>query len=97
MTIDLVTRRDPAVVLEEARKAAVAIKSVIDAKLVTPGGLALTLATEMLTNEGHDVFDKQDSNSRPSTGWSPSCARAFRARRWCCCSTRSMPTQTPSG
>ena len=72
-------------------------KSVIDAKLVTPGGLALTLATEMLTNEGHDVFDKQDSNSRPSTGWSPSCARAFRARRWCCCSTRSMPTQTPSG
>lgn len=35
-------------------------KSVIDAKLVTPGGMALTLATEMLTNEGHEVFDKQD-------------------------------------
>ena len=32
VTIDLVTRRDPAVVLEEARKAAIAIKSVIDAK-----------------------------------------------------------------
>lgn len=35
-------------------------KSVIDAKLVTPGGMALTLATETLTNEGHEVFDKQD-------------------------------------
>ncbi|MDP2325671.1 MAG: hypothetical protein Q8N51_16825 [Gammaproteobacteria bacterium] len=35
-------------------------KSVIDAKLVTPSGLALTLATETLTNEGHDLFDKQD-------------------------------------
>ena len=33
---------------------------VLDAKLVTPCGLALTLATEMLTNEGHDEFDKQD-------------------------------------
>ena len=31
-TIDLVTRRDPTVVLEEARRAAIAIKSVIDAK-----------------------------------------------------------------
>jgi hypothetical protein len=35
-------------------------KCVLDAKLVTPGGLALTLATETLTNEGHEVFDKQD-------------------------------------
>ena len=34
--------------------------SVIDAKLVTPSGLALTLATEILTNEGHEDFDKQD-------------------------------------
>ena len=33
---------------------------VLDAKLVTPGGMALTLATEMLTNEGHQEFDKQD-------------------------------------
>jgi len=34
--------------------------NVLDAKLVTPGGMALTLATEPLTNEGHDQFDKQD-------------------------------------
>jgi len=33
---------------------------VLDAKLVTPSGLALTLATEMITNKGHDAFDKQD-------------------------------------
>jgi hypothetical protein len=35
-------------------------KSGIGAKPVTPGGMALTLATETLTNEGHEVFDKQD-------------------------------------
>jgi hypothetical protein len=33
---------------------------VLDAKLVTPCGMALTLASEMLTNEGNEVFDKQD-------------------------------------
>jgi len=33
---------------------------VLDAKLVTPCGMALTLATEMLTNEGNNEFDKQD-------------------------------------
>jgi hypothetical protein len=33
---------------------------VLDAKLVTPCGMALSLATEMLTNEGNDAFDKQD-------------------------------------
>ena len=33
---------------------------VLDAKLVTPCGMALTLATEMLTNEGNEDFDKQD-------------------------------------
>jgi len=33
---------------------------VLDAKLVTPCGMALTLATEMLTNEGNNAFDKQD-------------------------------------
>jgi hypothetical protein len=33
---------------------------VLDAKLVTPCGMALTLATEMLTNEGNEKFDKQD-------------------------------------
>ena len=33
---------------------------VLDAKLVTPSGLALTLATERLTNEGNEQFDKQD-------------------------------------
>lgn len=33
---------------------------VLDAKLVTPCGLALTLASEMLTNEGNETFDKQD-------------------------------------
>jgi hypothetical protein len=33
---------------------------VLDAKLVTPNGMALTLATEMLTNENHQEFDKQD-------------------------------------
>jgi len=33
---------------------------VLDAKLVSPCGLALTLASEMLTNEGHKEFDKQD-------------------------------------
>lgn len=33
---------------------------VLDAKLVTPCGMALTLASEMLTNEGNDFFDKQD-------------------------------------
>lgn len=33
---------------------------VLDAKLVTPCGLALSLASEVLTNEGHQQFDKQD-------------------------------------
>jgi hypothetical protein len=33
---------------------------VLDAKLLTPCGMALSLATEMLTNEGHEQFDKQD-------------------------------------
>jgi len=33
---------------------------VLDAKLVTPCGMALSLASEMLTNEGNEVFDKQD-------------------------------------
>jgi hypothetical protein len=33
---------------------------VLDAKLVTQSGMALTLATEMLTNEGNENFDKQD-------------------------------------
>lgn len=33
---------------------------VLDAKLVTPCGMALTLASEMLTNEDHKEFDKQD-------------------------------------
>lgn len=33
---------------------------VLDAKLVTPSGMALSLATEPLTNEGHEDFDKQD-------------------------------------
>jgi len=33
---------------------------VLDAKLLTPCGMALTLATEPLTNEGNKAFDKQD-------------------------------------
>jgi len=33
---------------------------VLDAKLLTPCGMALTLATEMLTNEGYEQFEKQD-------------------------------------
>jgi hypothetical protein len=33
---------------------------VLDAKLLTPCGMALTLATEPLTNEGNETFDKQD-------------------------------------
>ena len=33
---------------------------VLDAKLVTPCGMALSLACEMLTNEGNEEFDKQD-------------------------------------
>jgi hypothetical protein len=33
---------------------------VLDAKLLTPCGMALTLATETLTNEGNEAFDKQD-------------------------------------
>jgi hypothetical protein len=33
---------------------------VLDAKLLTPCGMALSLATEMLTNEGYAQFDKQD-------------------------------------
>ena len=33
---------------------------VLDAKLLTPCGMALSLATEMLTNEGNEQFDKQD-------------------------------------
>lgn len=33
---------------------------VLDAKLLTPCGMALSLASEMLTNEGNQVFDKQD-------------------------------------
>jgi hypothetical protein len=33
---------------------------VLDAKLLTPCGMALTLATEPLTNEGNKTFDKQD-------------------------------------
>jgi hypothetical protein len=38
--------------------------SVLDAKLITSTGMALTLATEMLTNEGHSTFDKQDCESK---------------------------------
>lgn len=34
--------------------------SVLDAKLVTANGMALSLATEMLSNEGNTEFDKQD-------------------------------------
>lgn len=41
--------------------------SVVDAKLVTPNGMALTLATERLTNEGHEVFDKQDCELKAFT------------------------------
>jgi len=33
---------------------------VLDAKLLTPCGMALSLATEWLTNEGNQFFDKQD-------------------------------------
>ena len=33
---------------------------VLDAKLVSPCGMALSLASEMLTNEGNASFDKQD-------------------------------------
>ena len=33
---------------------------VLDAKLLTPCGMALSLASEMLTNEGNEQFDKQD-------------------------------------
>jgi len=33
---------------------------VLDAKLITPCGMALSLATERLTNEGNEQFDKQD-------------------------------------
>lgn len=33
---------------------------VLDAKLVTPCGMALTVASEMLTNEGYQNFEKQD-------------------------------------
>lgn len=33
---------------------------VLDAKLLTPCGMALTLATEPLSNEGNKEFDKQD-------------------------------------
>jgi len=33
---------------------------VLDAKLVTPSGLTITLASEWLTNEGNSTFDKQD-------------------------------------
>jgi len=36
------------------------IAYVLDAKLLTPCGMALTLATEMLTNEGYEQFEKQD-------------------------------------
>ena len=32
----------------------------LDAKLVTPNGMAITIASEMLTNEGNKKFDKQD-------------------------------------
>lgn len=37
---------------------------VLDAKLVTPCGMALSVATEMLTNEGNKEFDKQDCESK---------------------------------
>ena len=37
---------------------------VLDAKLVTPCGMALTLATEWLTNEGNEQFDKQDCEQK---------------------------------
>lgn len=37
---------------------------VLDAKLLTPSGLALTLANEMLTNEGNEQFDKQDCEQK---------------------------------
>jgi len=37
---------------------------VLDAKLVTPYGMVLTLATEMLSNEGYEFFEKQDCELR---------------------------------
>lgn len=40
---------------------------VLDAKLVTANGMALTLATEMLSNEGHTEFDKQDCELKAFT------------------------------
>jgi hypothetical protein len=36
----------------------------LDAKFVTPSGLTLTLATEWLTNEGKEDFDKQDCEAK---------------------------------
>jgi hypothetical protein len=37
---------------------------VLDAKLVTPCGMALPLATEWISNEGHADFDKQDCEAK---------------------------------
>lgn len=37
---------------------------VLDAKLVTPCGMALSVATEMLTNEDNEYFDKQDCEQK---------------------------------
>lgn len=37
---------------------------VLDAKLVTPWGMTLTLASEWLSNEGNKPFDKQDCESK---------------------------------
>ncbi len=36
----------------------------LDAKLITPSGMALTMASEMLTNEGNEQFDKQDCEQK---------------------------------
>ena len=54
--------------------------NVLEAKLITPNGFALSLATEWIANPT-EAYDKQDC-VRPSGAWPPSSRRVIRAWRF---------------
>lgn len=55
----------------------------LDAKLVTTNGMALSLASEMLTNEGNSQFDKQDCELKAFPRLLDKLAQAFPRTRIC--------------
>jgi hypothetical protein len=56
---------------------------VLDAKLLTPCGMALSLATEMFTNEGNEQFEKQDCELKAFPRLVEKLHRLFPRTRFC--------------